>query len=218
MKKVIFYFCFALAASNLFAQATKTIALNPPDTSGGLPVMKALKLRASATKYDTAKRLKFRISHGRWAANGVNRPASSKRTAPSAINAQDIDVYVVMKTGAYLYDAPKHILTLVAEGYCASCACRSRWMALLPCFACWYPIFRGLAEGLILPAWCGLLKMPEFVSQNISLFCASENMSTRVRATMDIMKLREVLRLKDSQYPVLIILFRIKKNRTYIAK
>ena len=54
MKKVIFYLCFALAASNLFAQATKTIALNPPDTSRGLPVMKALKLRASATKYDTA--------------------------------------------------------------------------------------------------------------------------------------------------------------------
>jgi hypothetical protein len=37
------------------------------------------------------------ISDLLWAANGINRPESGKRTAPSARNAQDIDVYAVMK-------------------------------------------------------------------------------------------------------------------------
>ena len=51
-----------------------------------------------------------------WAANGVNRKDSGKRTAPSALNKQDVNVYVVLSEGSYLYDAQNHQLTLVAEG------------------------------------------------------------------------------------------------------
>jgi SagB-type dehydrogenase family enzyme len=204
MKKTLLTLCIALLAGSLFAQATKTIALNPPDTNGGLPVMKALKLRASATKYDTAMLKLQDISDLLWAANGVNRPASGKRTAPSAINAQDIDVYVVMKSGAYLYDAPKHILTLIAEGnHRASCAGKQELDGTPPLFCVLVSDISKFSRGVDSTRLVWAAEDAGIVSQNISLFCASEGMSTRVRATMDITKLREVLRLKDSQYPVL---------------
>jgi len=186
------------------AQTTKTIALNPPDTNGGLPVMKALKHRASATKYDTATLKLQDLSDLLWAANGVNRPASGKRTAPSAINAQDVDVYVVMKTGAYLYDAPKHILTLVAEGdHRAACAGRQELDGTPPLFCVLVSDISKFSRGVDSTRLVWAAEDAGIVSQNISLFCASEGMSTRVRATMDLKKLKEMLRLKDSQYPVL---------------
>ena len=49
------------------------------------------------------------------AANGINRP-DGKRTAPSALNKQDIDIYVIMKEGAYLYDAKANSLQPIAKG------------------------------------------------------------------------------------------------------
>ncbi len=51
-----------------------------------------------------------------WAANGINRKESGMRTAPSALNKQDVDVYVVLPEGSYLYDAKNHQLTLIAAG------------------------------------------------------------------------------------------------------
>ena len=100
----------------LFAQNTKTIVLNPPNMTRGLPVMKALSLRASANEYDTTRISLQDLSDLLWASNGINRPDVGKRTAPSAINAQDIDVYVCMASGTYLYDAKKHALDLMIIG------------------------------------------------------------------------------------------------------
>ncbi len=54
-----------------------------------------------------------------WAAFGVNRPNGPfglvGRTAASASNSQEIDIYVALKEGAYLYDAPRHALVLVDQ-------------------------------------------------------------------------------------------------------
>jgi hypothetical protein len=49
-----------------------------------------------------------------WAAYGVNRPGGW-RTAPSALNAQETDVYVALPSGAYLFDAVAHELRLVVS-------------------------------------------------------------------------------------------------------
>ena len=85
----------------MFAQSEETIVLNPPDTNRGLPVMKALSLRASEREFDTTSINLQDLSDLLWASNGVNRPEIGKRTAPSAQNAQDIDIYVFMKSGIY---------------------------------------------------------------------------------------------------------------------
>ena len=68
-----------------------------------------MSLRASVREFDpTALKLQD-LSDMLWAANGINRPYEGKRTAPSAMNAQDIDIYVLMESGIYLYDPREHL-------------------------------------------------------------------------------------------------------------
>lgn len=86
-------------------QAVNDIRLNAPDMDRGLTIMKALGKRASTTSFSPAELSLQDLSDLLWAANGVNRPESGKRTAPSSVNAQDIDIYVLMASGAWRYDA-----------------------------------------------------------------------------------------------------------------
>jgi hypothetical protein len=68
MQKLILYLFFAILAGSLSAQETKSISLSQPDTNRGLPVMKALSLRASATDYDTTALKLQDLSDLVWAA------------------------------------------------------------------------------------------------------------------------------------------------------
>jgi len=78
----------------LSAQNPKTIKLNEPNKKRGLPVMEALAVRASASQWSTQDLSAQDLSDLLWAANGINRPDNGKKTAPSAMNAQDVDIYV----------------------------------------------------------------------------------------------------------------------------
>ena len=90
-----------------------SIRLPPPETHGGLPLMEALAKRHSSRDFANAPLPLPLLSNLLWAAYGVNRPQGG-RTAPSALNAQEIDVYVALPSGAYHYDAAAHQLNLVA--------------------------------------------------------------------------------------------------------
>src|SRR5664279_5343602 len=101
MKKTICLIMLAATMVNLKAQELKSIALNPPDINSGLSVMQAFSKRSSATAF-TSEKLKLQdLSDLLWAADGINRQDSKKRTAPSAMNAQDIDIYVFLEEGVY---------------------------------------------------------------------------------------------------------------------
>ncbi|MDZ7263351.1 MAG: SagB/ThcOx family dehydrogenase [candidate division KSB1 bacterium] len=93
-----------------------SLKLNPPDKQRGLPLMGALSVRASAREWSDQELSLQDLSDLLWAANGINRPDEKKRTAPSALNAQDIDLYVFMKNGVYLYNAQNHELDMIASG------------------------------------------------------------------------------------------------------
>ena len=69
--------------------------------------MKALSERQSTREYASKTLSLADLSDLLWAANGINRPESGKRTAPSALNKQDVDVYVILPEGSYVYDAKK---------------------------------------------------------------------------------------------------------------
>jgi nitroreductase len=93
--------------------STSTIALPPVAPHGGMPLMEALAARRSSREF-ASRPLPLPVLAGvLWAAWGVNRPDGG-RTAPTAINAQEIDVFAALPTGAYRYDAAHHALTLVA--------------------------------------------------------------------------------------------------------
>jgi SagB-type dehydrogenase family enzyme len=200
MKNTIIQLCILVLAVSSFAQGTKSIVLNPPDLTRGSTVMKALSARASEKAFDTTELKLKDLSDLLWAANGINRPGSGKRTAPSAMNAQDVDVYVTMKSGIWFYNAKKNILESVAKGdYRKLVADKQENFSNAPVFCLL------VSDISRFPVGTDSLKMiwaafdAGIVSQNISLFCASAGLSTRPRASMDQQKLREVLKLRDTQ-------------------
>jgi nitroreductase len=93
--------------------ALPVLPLPPPRKEGGLPLMEALAARCSLREFAPDELPPQLLSDLLWAAWGVNRPDGG-RTAPSAINAQEIDLYVALRSGAYRYDGATHALGLVA--------------------------------------------------------------------------------------------------------
>ena len=89
------------------------ITLPHAEKLGGLALMEALAKRHSSRDFARDALPLPLLSGLLWAAYGMNR-ADGGRTAPSALNAQEIDVFVVLPTGAYLYDAGANALRLVA--------------------------------------------------------------------------------------------------------
>ena len=165
-------------------EATNPITLPPPNTNGGLPLMDALQKRSSSRQFANTALPSQMLSDLLWAAFGVNRPDGG-RTAPSALNAQEVDVYVAMPSGAYRYDATTHTLHLVAAsdlrhvtGYqdfvddapmdLVYVADPER-MALMP--AEQRVFFAAASAGAI--------------AQNVYLFSASNGLSTVIRAWLD---------------------------------
>jgi nitroreductase len=204
MKRFLSLLLFSAILGNLYSQELKPVALNPPDKTRGLPVMQAFDKRASASVF-TGEKLKLQdLSDLLWAANGINRPELKKRTAPSAMNAQDIDIYVFLTEGVYLYNAAVNLLDpviagdqrLIVAGRQAEVANASVFLVMVSDIS----RFPGTDEAMKL----SLAAMDAaLVSQNISLFCAGTGLSTRPRATMDVVKLKEILKLRDSQHPMM---------------
>jgi SagB-type dehydrogenase family enzyme len=194
---ILFSFC-------IYAQSFEAIKLPLPDTTGGLPVMKAFAARASERDFDKANLTMQEISNLLWAANGINRHQSGKRTAPSAMNSQDVDVYAVLPQGTYLYNALANSLDPVAEGdYRALAGGSQKNVADAPLFCLLVSDISRFKSGddsskIVLGAMDAGI-----VSQNISIYCASAGLATVPRATMDQQKLKEVLKLEDTQHLML---------------
>lgn len=204
MRKIIICLYFVSIAGSLNAQGDRDILLNQPDLSRGLAVMKALSLRASATDYDTTSFKLQDLSDLVWAANGINRAETGKRTAPSAMNSQDIDIYVIMKSGAYLYDAKMQLLVLINAGdYRLLAAGKQVDVARAPVNCVLVSDISRFKSGDDSSKLLWAAEDAGIVSQNISVFCAGVGFATRPRVTMDQQKLSEVLKLKASQHLML---------------
>lgn len=94
------------------AGAPAVIDLPPPDLGAGLPLMSALSLRASTREFSSAALAPTTLGELLWAADGVNRPTTGGRTAPSAHAFNEIDIYAALPDGVYRYDAALHRLLL----------------------------------------------------------------------------------------------------------
>jgi hypothetical protein len=198
------------------AAGLETIKLKEANKEGGLPFMEALSMRASVREWCDRDLSLQDLSDLLWAANGINRPDEQRYTASSAQNAHDVDLYVFMKDGAYLYDADAHTLEPVLSG-----DLRSELMMAPPPRAKDAggppppppPAPSNPPIQIILVSDVSRFKFgpqelkPEWgaidagiVSQNISLFCAATGIKTRPRASMDKGKVVELLELSETQY------------------
>lgn len=204
MKSITIFVMTLLITGSLSAQVLQDIKLNAPDMERGLTVMKAFEKRASATSFSARELSLQDLSDLLWAAAGVNRPESGKRTSPTAVNAQDVDVYVLMKSGAYLYDAKTHTLKGIAAGDNRKLVSdRQTSFANAPVMLVLVSEiarFRGDDNSGKL-TWAAM--DAGIVSQNIAIFCAGTGLVTRPRASMDADGLKKLLSLSATQYPLL---------------
>ncbi len=92
------------------AKPPSDLSLPAIDLTGGMPSMDALKQRRSSRAFSTQALPDDVLSNLLWAANGINRPETGGRTAASACNWQEIDIYVIRPEGAYGYDPQEHRL------------------------------------------------------------------------------------------------------------
>jgi SagB-type dehydrogenase family enzyme len=179
------------------------IKLPAPRTKGGKPLMEVLKDRKTTRSFSSEELSDQELSNLLWAAFGVNRPDEGKRTAPSAVNWQEIDIYVAKKDGLYLYDANKNVLNKILDEDIRAATGGQDFVKDAPInlvFVADYSKMGGSPEekkGFYSATDAG------FISQNVYLYCASEGLGTVVRGSLDREKLRKVMRLKSNQKIIL---------------
>jgi hypothetical protein len=105
---------------NFGQEELQPIALPKPEKDGGKSVLAALAERKTIRTISPDPLPPQMLSNLLWAAFGVNRPEGVRgkpgRTAASASNSQEIDLYVALPQGVYLYEAVPHRLTPIAAG------------------------------------------------------------------------------------------------------
>ncbi len=179
------------------AQELAPVTLPPPQTEGGMPLMKALKLRASSRAFAPDPLPLQTLSNLLWAAWGINRPQEGKRTAPSARNWQEMDVVVVNATGAYLYDAKVNALKPMAAGDLRALTGVQDFVKEAPVNLLIVADTSRMQGGQD-PAPMAHADAA-FICQNVYLFCASEGLAVVVRASFDAPALAKALKLSDKQ-------------------
>ena len=163
-----------------------------------MPLMQALKERQSGREFSEQKLSPETLSSLLWAACGINRP-DGRRTAPSAKNLQDIDVYVAMSDGLYLYEAKNHQLQKILSKDIRAATGNQGYV-------------KDAALNLIYVSDLARLRVPDpmavefytgthtgFLAQNVYLFCASEGLSTVVRGNIDKTALAKIMNLRADQ-------------------
>ena len=182
----------------LFAQELKPIQLPKPQVTGGMPLMQALAERKTVRAF-TDKPLPLQtLSNLLWAAFGVNRPRDAKpglgRTAPSAMNKQEVELDVVLAQGVYVYDAEANLLRPVVAG-----DLRAR-MGAPPA---------GLAAVTLVYVAGANLDYAQvdtgFIGQNVYLFAASEGLNAwfyALHGQQDATEIAAALKLPAEKRPL----------------
>lgn len=216
MKKIILttFFVFGIC---LHAQELKSIKLLPPQTEIGKPLMQAMQLRQSIRDFD-AKPLPLQdISNILWAAAGINRPESGKRTTPSAMNRQEVDVYAFLAGGAFFYNPKSHSLEVVAEKDLrpianpkppekkdTAPAHGQAGLANAPLILVYVTDEKKLSGIGDIQKIQWSSAAAGFMIQDVYLYCASQNLACVVRGMFDAAAIAQELQLRPEQRVVLV--------------
>ncbi|UCH63290.1 MAG: SagB/ThcOx family dehydrogenase [Fidelibacterota bacterium] len=185
------------------AQDLKPIQLLKPQADGGRPLMQVLQDRRSTREFSAKKLPEQVLSDLLWAAFGVNRPEAGKRTAPSAANLQEIDIYVATADGLYLYDAKAHALEpILAEDVRAATGVQP-FVQEAPVNLVYVADFSKMGEWTTEEKVFHSAANTGFIGQNVYLYCASEGLGTVVRGSVDKPALAKVMKLRPDQQVIL---------------
>ncbi len=192
--------CFSMVGPK--AQELRPIPLPAPQTEGGKPLMQALKQRRTIRDLKPDKLPAQVLANLLWAGFGINRPESGHRTAPSAMNSQEVDLYIALPEGLYLYEAKPHQLQPVlakdlraktsGQPFATNAPVVLIFVADLPRLTRANPEQRPFYAGI--DTGC--------ISQNIYLYCASEGLATVVY-DLDRAPLAAAMKLRPEQRIIL---------------
>lgn len=197
-------FSTLLIAGFLFTGSFTAVAAGPsaiqlpkPQMEGGKPLMQALKERMTIRSFAGEKIPQQTLSNLLWAAFGINRP-DGRRTAPSAKNWQEIEIYVATAEGLYLYDAAKNALNPVLDKDIRAMTGLQAYVKEAPVNLIYVADYAKTDPGradkdIIAGADTGV------ITQNVYLFCASEGLATVIRANIDREALAKEMKLRPEQ-------------------
>lgn len=185
MKKLLATLIFSVCCNVIYAQQSKDIQLKAPQKKAGAKVMQALNERKSTRSFDSKELDLQTLSNLLWAANGINRP-DGKRTAPSALNRQEVEIYVCLKSGAYFYNPQENKLEYISD---AKCLQRNAPATLYLAAKVENDIWAYVDTGI--------------VSQNISVFAAAFGLATVPQGRMDKEQVRKDLNLPEEKQLIL---------------
>jgi SagB-type dehydrogenase family enzyme len=185
------------------AQEGETMRLPKPNMKGGKPLMEALKARRTQREYDERQLSPQALSDLLWAAFGVNRPESGKRTAPSAMNMQEIDIYVALPGGLYLFRAGQHELEKISDADIRGATGGQEFVATAPLNLIYVADYSKMTRGSEAVKDFYSAADTGFISQNVYLFCASEGLATVVRGSVDRDALADAMGLREDQKIIL---------------
>jgi SagB-type dehydrogenase family enzyme len=208
MQRIAFIVAAVWAVSIMCAGAgysgeLKTIKLLDPQITGGKPLMQALKERSSSRSFSPQALSNQTISNLLWAASGINRPDTEKRTAPSAVNWQEIDIYVTTAKGLYLFDARNQSLKLLLSEDIRSATGSQDFVGNAPVNLVYVADFSRMGKAKKEDRERYSAADTGFISQNVYLYCASEGLATVVRGAIDRQKLAGIMKLRDDQSIIL---------------
>ena len=192
-----------LIGSSNGSEPLEPIHLPPPETSDGMPLMQALSKRMSTKRFSKRAITPDQISNLLWAAFGINRPDSGKRTVATAVNCQDIDVYVVLEKAVYVYRAKEHRLIPVVNQDVRPLAATQDYAKVAPMNLVYVSDYSKMADGFKDKKPIYAAFHAGSISQNVYLYCASAGLGAVVRDSVDRAGLRDVLNLREDQVIVM---------------
>jgi len=208
LKKKILYGIFAISLSFLFTNViSQDIALPVPDKTGGMPLMQALNERQTVRSFTSDNLSQQQLSDLLWAGWGINRPADKKRTAPSSRNVQEIDVYVALPSGLYLYVAESHTLKQIHNRDIRALTGTQDFVAGAPVNLIYVAdlgkmdkkVGDTITEANLLSSYANT----GFIAQNVYLYCASANLGCVIRGMVPKDKLAPEMGLRSNQVIIL---------------
>lgn len=208
MKRTLFVIAsFAWAISiicvvSIFAEEGRLV-LPKPQVDGGRPLMLVLKDRISSRSFSPERLSMQALSNLLWAAFGINRQDTGKRTAPSAVNRQEIDIYVATADGLYLYEAGSHTLKLIRADDIRALTGRQDFVKEAPANLIYVADFSRMGTAPKEDKELYSAADTGFISQNVYLYCASERLATVVRGSIDRQALAKAMNLRPDQRIIL---------------
>lgn len=182
--------------------AATSIALPPPARNGGLPLMEALAKRHSSREFATDALPVQLLSDLLWAAYGVSREGGG-RTAPSALNCQEVDVFVALPAGAYRYDAAAHALRLVAGSDLRSITGYQDFVDAAALDLVFVADHARMGMVPVAQRESYASAAAGAIAQNVYLFCAGNDLVTVIRAWIDRAAIADALGLTHDQQVLL---------------